>query len=125
MGATVGAAFDGQDFGNEQRALLDLIDKLEFAQLKGVTLPRIVVVGDQSAGKSSVLEAISGTGFPRDAGACTRFATEIRMRRSTVTKFHVRIIADKRSRTLAEQQRLENWGGDVSETTPFESLMYE
>ena len=36
-------------------------------------LPQIVVVGGQSSGKSSVLEAIVGRDFlPRGAGICTR-----------------------------------------------------
>ncbi|EME43788.1 hypothetical protein DOTSEDRAFT_71579 [Dothistroma septosporum NZE10] len=42
-----------------------------------VSLPQIIVCGDQSAGKSSVLEGVSGFPFPRQDGLCTRFATEI------------------------------------------------
>lgn len=42
-----------------------------------VSLPQLVVCGDQSAGKSSVLEGITGLPFPRKDGVCTRFATEI------------------------------------------------
>ena len=36
-------------------------------------------MGDQSSGKSSVLEAISGIPFPRGAGLCTRCATQLSM----------------------------------------------
>lgn len=42
-----------------------------------INLPQLVVCGDQSAGKSSVLEGITGLPFPRQDGICTRFATEI------------------------------------------------
>ncbi|KAJ6132636.1 Dynamin [Penicillium samsonianum] len=45
-----------------------------------IALPQLVVCGDQSAGKSSVLEGISGIPFPRQDGLCTRFATEIILR---------------------------------------------
>lgn len=42
-----------------------------------IDLPQLVVCGDQSAGKSSVLEGITGLPFPRQDGLCTSFATEI------------------------------------------------
>lgn len=42
-----------------------------------VALPQLAVCGDQSAGKSSVLEGITGIPFPRQEGLCTRFPTEI------------------------------------------------
>jgi hypothetical protein len=42
-----------------------------------ISLPQLVVCGDHSAGKSSVLEGSTGILFPRQEGVCTRFATEI------------------------------------------------
>jgi GTPase SAR1 family protein len=36
-------------------------------------LPQIAVVGSQSAGKSSLIESISGITLPRAAGTCTRY----------------------------------------------------
>jgi GTP-binding protein EngB required for normal cell division len=45
-----------------------------------IALPQLVVCGDQSAGKSSVLEGITGVPFPRQEGLCTRFPTEIILR---------------------------------------------
>ncbi|KAK4132770.1 hypothetical protein BT67DRAFT_384278 [Trichocladium antarcticum] len=122
MVARLELALDAQELAGEQRALLDLIDKLQFAQLDNVKLPQIVVVGDQSAGKSSVLEAITGTPFPRDAGACTRFATEIRLRRAPQSSIAVSVIPDK-NRTYADQERLKQFGGMVNTTMPFEHLM--
>ncbi|KAK4174510.1 P-loop containing nucleoside triphosphate hydrolase protein [Triangularia setosa] len=115
-------ALDAQELAGDQRALLDLIDKLQFAQLDNVKLPQIVVVGDQSAGKSSVLEAITGTPFPRDAGACTRFATEIRLRRAPQASITVSVIPDK-NRPFPEQERLRQFGGMVNTNMPFEQLM--
>ena len=45
-----------------------------------IDLPRIAVVGSQSAGKSSVLENIVGRSFlPRGSGIVTRCPCEIRM----------------------------------------------
>jgi ABC-type polysaccharide/polyol phosphate transport system ATPase subunit len=37
-----------------------------------IDLPQIAVIGSQSAGKSSLIEAISGITLPRDSGTCTR-----------------------------------------------------
>lgn len=116
------AALGTQGLADEQRGLLELIDKLQFAQLDNVKLPQICVVGDQSAGKSSVLEAITGTPFPRDAGACTRFATEIRLRRAKETTLNVSIIPDK-NRDLKAQEALRSFGGSVDQNMSFEQLM--
>ena len=60
------------------RPTLDLVDDLRKLGLqKDVPIPQIAVMGDQSSGKSSVLEAISGIPFPRGAGLVTRCATQI------------------------------------------------
>ncbi|KAI9096930.1 P-loop containing nucleoside triphosphate hydrolase protein [Phlyctochytrium arcticum] len=42
-------------------------------------LPTIVVCGNQSVGKSSVIEALCGVVLPRNEGTCTRCVTEVRM----------------------------------------------
>jgi len=47
-----------------------------------ISLPQLVVCGDQSSGKSSVLEGLTGIPFPRQEGTCTKFATEIILRHS-------------------------------------------
>ena len=41
-------------------------------------LPQVAVIGQQSAGKSSVIEAISGITLPRSSGTCTRCALGFR-----------------------------------------------
>ncbi|SJL13249.1 uncharacterized protein ARMOST_16688 [Armillaria ostoyae] len=44
-----------------------------------IDLPQIAVIGAQSAGKSSLIESISGITLPRAAGTCTRCPTECRL----------------------------------------------
>ena len=53
---------------------------------------QLIVVGDQSSGKSSVLEALTGLPFPRDSALCTRFPTQVTFKRSTVRKTEVSVI---------------------------------
>ena len=76
--------------------LLQKIDKL-FACGVGdyIALPQLVVVGDQSSGKSSVLEGLTNLPFPRDSGLCTRFATQITFRRAQESNISVSIIPAK------------------------------
>jgi len=65
------------------RPLIDLIDTLRSHGVqRDLPLPQIAVMGDQSAGKSSVLEMISGVPFPRGSGLVTRCATQLIMKRS-------------------------------------------
>lgn len=54
-----------------------------------------VACGDQSSGKSSVLEAITEIPFPRRENLCTRFATEIVLRRLPESFIATKIIPDK------------------------------
>ncbi|KAJ7641667.1 P-loop containing nucleoside triphosphate hydrolase protein [Roridomyces roridus] len=42
-------------------------------------VPNITVIGGQSAGKSSLVEAVSGINVPRDSGTCTRCPMECTM----------------------------------------------
>ncbi|CAF1183076.1 unnamed protein product [Adineta steineri] len=66
---------------DESRGLLSAIDKMrELLHGERVTLPEIVVVGEQSVGKSSILEAISGIQLPRAQNICTRCPLELRMK---------------------------------------------
>jgi hypothetical protein len=71
-------------------------------------------VGDQSAGKSSVLDAISGIPVPRQAGACTKFATEFRLRRGQDgERISVSVIPGP-DRSPSERQQLSNMSADLT-----------
>lgn len=89
----------------EHRDLLDIIDGLRSQGIsKYVDLPEIIVCGDQSAGKSSVLEAISGLSFPTKDNLCTRFPTELVLRRDPVSTIQASIIpGPERSREEKEK----------------------
>jgi GTP-binding protein EngB required for normal cell division len=101
----------------EQRDLLDAVDKLRRANISGedFSIPQIVVCGDQSSGKSSVLEAISQLRFPVGAGTTTRFATEVVLRNDSLASdmpVTLRIIAQK-SRTSEQKAHIEGFTFEI------------
>jgi ABC-type branched-subunit amino acid transport system ATPase component len=59
--------------------MMSLIDRLKDFHLEQyISLPKIVVLGEQSAGKSSLLESICGMNFlPRGSGIVTRRPLEL------------------------------------------------
>jgi dynamin 1-like protein len=72
---------DGILLFNNLRKLFTLVDELRDIGLdKIIKLPRIVVTGSQSSGKSSLLEMIVGLDFlPRGDGVVTRRPLELRL----------------------------------------------
>ncbi|XP_021282478.1 dynamin-related protein 4C-like [Herrania umbratica] len=68
-------------YNDKIRPLLDAIDRLRLLMVmkEGIQLPTIVVVGDQSSGKSSVLDSLAGVNLPRSQGICTRVPLIIRL----------------------------------------------
>ncbi|KIW92753.1 uncharacterized protein Z519_06601 [Cladophialophora bantiana CBS 173.52] len=68
----------------QSRDRLELLNDIDKFRQRGLAnLPQIVVCGDTSSGKSSVLGALSGIPFPVDSTICTKFATEIALRYSS------------------------------------------
>lgn len=96
---------------NDTRSLLDTVDRLRSQGIsRYVDLPEIVVCGEQSSGKSSVLEAISGVKFPSKDNLCTRFATELILRRGPMAPVKISIAPDSQVvRTDDEKQILLNF----------------
>ncbi|KAK0503501.1 P-loop containing nucleoside triphosphate hydrolase protein [Armillaria luteobubalina] len=71
-------------YAAKTKDLLGLVNQLHsLGAQRDLDLPRIAVIGNQSAGKSSVVEAISGINVPRDAGTCTRCPMECRLSSSS------------------------------------------
>lgn len=114
-------------FGIIDPVFLDKIDRL-FACKVGdyVALPQLVVVGDQSSGKSSVLEGLTELPFPRDSGLCTRFATQIIFRRSSASSITASIIPGKNG-TEDHRERVLEWTKtpEVLDAASFASIMVE
>ena len=77
--------------GDETKHLLDAVDSVSrtlkqladtpFYETVLAELPQFIVVGAQSAGKSSVLRRISGVKLPESKTLCTRVSTILNIRR--------------------------------------------
>ncbi|KAF3226146.1 hypothetical protein TWF192_007015 [Orbilia oligospora] len=79
-----------------------------------ISLPQLVVCGDQSAGKSSVLEGITGIPFPRNDGVCTKFATEITLSHSTSDKTEIKAsIIPHNGRSADEKAKFDSHKWDL------------
>ncbi|KAJ3936011.1 MAG: P-loop containing nucleoside triphosphate hydrolase protein [Lentinula lateritia] len=79
-GDGVGLSNAHDQLGRKRRYALDLVNRLQNTGIQtDIDLPQIAVIGNQSAGKSSLIEAISGTTLPRASGTCTRCPTECRL----------------------------------------------
>ena len=102
----------------DHRDLLDIIDRLRTKGIsKYVDLPEIIVCGDQSAGKSSVLEAISGMSFPTKDNLCTRFATELVLRRDVIPRVNVSITPGP-ERSPDERERISRFHLEIDVAKP-------
>ena len=74
-----------------------------------VDLPQLVVCGDQSAGKSSILEGITGLPFPRQDGVCTKFPTEIILQHSEGERIIQATILPAASRLKQAKEKLQSY----------------
>lgn len=107
----------------DQLKLLDLVDSLRSQGVSSyLSLPQIIVCGDQSSGKSSVLEAISGVPFPVKSSVCTRFPTELILRKTPTEGISISIVPHH-SRSDVEKQSLAKFKQDLVSFADFPQLV--
>lgn len=108
---------------DEQRRVLDTVSQVRKCGLESVlSLPQIVVCGDQSSGKSSVLEALTEIPFPRNDNLCTRFATEISLRREPTNSLTIRVIPDA-TRPAKEQVKIKAYSETITDFQELPTVM--
>lgn len=107
----------------EQRRVLDIVSDIRKCGLDAVlSLPQIVVCGDQSSGKSSILEALTEIPFPRADNLCTRYATEISLRRDAVDSLTIKVIPDG-SRSADEQDEINKYSETIVDFSDLPAVM--
>jgi len=110
---------------NDHGDLLNIIDDLRSQGISHyIDLPQVIVCGDQSSGKISVLEALSGIQFPRKDNLCTRFATEVILRRGSKKSAKASIVPGT-DRTEQETVKLLAFQRQDVNLTGFKTLVHE
>ncbi|OMP88536.1 Interferon-induced GTP-binding protein MxB [Diplodia seriata] len=124
--AHVQASAKFSPFQNDSmRSLLSVVDELRHVGLNHVlSLPQLVVCGDQSSGKSSVLEAMTRIPFPRDAMLCTRFATEVNLCRDPEQSITAKIVPGDTGST-AHRDKLLAFRKSMTDYSELPDLMRE
>ncbi|KAK7725968.1 hypothetical protein SLS57_003557 [Botryosphaeria dothidea] len=123
MDASIEGLALGQLKNHDQSDLLDAIDELRAQGIsKHIDLPQLIVCGDQSSGKSSLLEAITQLPFPTKDGICTTFATEVALRRSSRREVKITIIPGP-SRSDADKERLRRFHASFTNAADFPALI--
>ncbi|EWY94985.1 hypothetical protein FOYG_04122 [Fusarium oxysporum NRRL 32931] len=102
-----------------QVSLFDAFQKLSRLRSdRNIAVPQLVVVGDQSSGKSSLLEAIARFPFPVHGGLCTRFPIKLVLRRSSEVRISY-FIEPGSSRSDDDRDRLRRFEGHLADTNMF------
>ncbi|VTT81241.1 unnamed protein product [Fusarium fujikuroi] len=102
-----------------QVSLFDAFQKLSRLRSdRNIAVPQLVVVGDQSSGKSSLLEAIARFPFPVHGGLCTRFPIKLVLRRSSEVRISY-FIEPGSSRSDDDRDRLHRFEGHLADTSMF------
>ncbi|KAF2966504.1 hypothetical protein GQX73_g7045 [Xylaria multiplex] len=108
---------------DEQRLVLDTVAQVRKCGLDSIlSLPQIVVCGDQSSGKSSTLEALTEIPFPRNDDLCTRFATEISLRRGPTNTLTIRVIPDD-ARPPNEKESIKAFAESITDFADLPQIM--
>lgn len=107
-----------QDFGKTLKACNDTLGELQGLGIShDVPLPELVLVGDQSAGKSSVMSGLANLDLPRSDGTCTRCPLHIRVSRNT--DWSCRVSLAKEYRYMPPENGRPITENDVTDQDPF------
>ncbi|KPM43273.1 hypothetical protein AK830_g3231 [Neonectria ditissima] len=106
-----------QDIGKKLKACNDTLGELQQLGVShDVQLPELVLIGDQSAGKSSLMSGLASLELPRSEGTCTRCPLHIRVSRNNDWSCRVWLRKDYSYQPPGDRPITEN---DVTDQDPF------
>lgn len=106
-----------QVLGKSMKAYNDTLGELQSLGVShDVPLPELVLVGDQSAGKSSIMSGLANLELPRSDGTCTRCPLHIRVSRNTDWSCRVSLSREYTYQPLHDRGITEH---DVTDQDPF------
>ncbi|KAF7561682.1 hypothetical protein G7046_g2469 [Stylonectria norvegica] len=106
-----------QDIGKKLKACNDTLGELQQLGVShDVQLPELVLVGDQSAGKSSLMSGLASLDLPRSEGTCTRCPLHIRVSRNSEWSCRVWLRKEYSYEPPSNRDITEN---DVTDQDPF------
>ena len=105
-------------------SLVSVTEALKALGMSGYThLPQIVVYGDRSSGKSSVLEALSGIAFPTKGNLCTRYPIKFILRKTIEVSVKISIVVGG-GHSLAESAQIQSFNPPASALNDFSLLVH-
>ncbi|KAH9887829.1 P-loop containing nucleoside triphosphate hydrolase protein [Xylariomycetidae sp. FL2044] len=108
------------DIGKRQKGLNDHLGSLQKLGLQNlVTLPELVLVGDQSSGKSSLMSAIARLDLPRSSGICTRCPFHIHLSSTKDAQWSCTVYIQQEYDFVAPPRGRQIKKSDVTANNPF------
>ncbi|TCD67244.1 hypothetical protein EIP91_000373 [Steccherinum ochraceum] len=115
-----GVGISASQYARRTGRLIALINELQaLGAGTDFSLPRIAVIGNQSAGKSSLVEAISGISLPRATDTCTRCPIECRLEHHADATWQCQVSLRKES----EQHKEHTFGLLITEKDELEDMI--
>lgn len=103
---------------------LNQIDRVRATEVGDhISLPQLVVCGDQSAGKSSILKGITEIPFPRQDRVYTKFATEIILRHNSLVCQITATVIPHNSHSEQDKERFHTYHRDLENFSNLPSVI--
>lgn len=101
---------------SEHHQIIKAMNAIRDLRIKGIDPPQLVVCGDQSAGKSSVLGAITGIPFPSGEETCTRYVIKVTLAYSEKASLTAKIVPGPSRQIHEEKLKSFKWHSGTSST---------